>query len=111
MENYMKILNMKDMIGGWFVGNFEPTAYKTEDFEVSYKTHKCGEKVDYHYHSVVTEINFLIKGKMIMQNIELNAGDIFILHPFEVADPEFLEDTQLICVKTPSSNDKVLIKS
>ena len=31
----MEIHKIKDMIGGWFVGDFEPTAYKTKDFEVS----------------------------------------------------------------------------
>ena len=36
----MKIYDFKKMIGGWFVGNFKPTAYKTKSFEVSYKIHK-----------------------------------------------------------------------
>jgi hypothetical protein len=33
----MKILNIKDMKDGWFVGGFEPTAYFTKDFEDLYK--------------------------------------------------------------------------
>ena len=53
----MKILNIKDMEGGWFVGNFSPTAFKTEDFEVCYKVHKKGETWDYHYHKKSHEIN------------------------------------------------------
>ena len=31
-----RIENMKD---GWFVGNFEPSAFKTDLFEVCYKFH------------------------------------------------------------------------
>ena len=27
----MKILNFQNMKGGWFIGDFEPTAYKTKD--------------------------------------------------------------------------------
>lgn len=103
----MKIFNIKDMIGGWFVGNFNPTAYKTENFEVSYKIHPKGEKWDYHYHTEVTEINYLVRGKMLLQNKELNGNDIFILEPYEIADPTFLEDCEIICVKTKSVNDKV----
>ena len=32
----------------------------------------------------------------------MEAGDIFILEPFEIADPEFLEDCDLVIIKTPS---------
>jgi len=105
----MKVLNIKDMVGGWFVGNFEPTAYKTEQFEVSYKLHPKGQEWDIHYHTDVTEINYVIRGNMILQGKELNEGDIFILEPYEIADPEFLTDTEIICVKTPSINDKVSV--
>lgn len=106
----MKILKLKDMKSGWFVGNFEPTAYKTDKFEVNYRIHKAGEEWDTHYHTDVTEINLLIKGKMRMQNTVINSGDIFIVKPFEISDPEFIEDCEVICVKTPSLNDKISIK-
>ena len=105
----MKILNIEDMVGGWFVGDFEPTAYKTKDFEVSYKLHPKGQEWDIHYHTDVTEINYVIRGNMVLQGKTLKTGDIFILEPYEIADPNFLEDTEIICVKTPSINDKVSI--
>lgn len=97
------------MVGGWFVGNFEPTAYKTEQFEVSYKLHPKGQDWGMHYHTDVTEINYIIRGKMKIQGKELNQGDIFILNPYEIADPTFITNTEIICVKTPSINDKVNI--
>ena len=94
---------------GWFVGNFEPTAYSTPDFEVNYRKHEKGEFWAPHYHTEVTEINLLIRGKMIIQNETLVEGDIFVIEPYEIADPEFLTDCEIICAKTPSSNDKVEI--
>ena len=98
---------MKDMTGGWFIGDFEPTSFKTKDFEVCYKHHKKGEKWDVHYHKKSTEINYLVEGRMRLQDIEISSGDIFILKPYEIADPEFLEDCKLVIVKTPScTNDK-----
>jgi len=101
---------MDTMMGGWFIGNFEPTAYKTDQFEVCYKHHVKGEKWDAHYHKEGTEINYLVKGKMIIQNKELNTGDIFILKPYEIADPIFVEDCTVLIVKTPSvSGDKYII--
>ena len=90
------------MKGGWFVGDFKPTAFKTDEFEVCYKHHIKGEIWDTHYHKVGTEINYLINGKMTIQNTELNEGDIFILRPYEIADPIFLEDCTVLIIKTPS---------
>ena len=58
----MKILNIKDMHDGWFIGGFEPTAYHTKDFEVNYRTHPAGQKWDMHYHTTTTEINLLVSG-------------------------------------------------
>ena len=107
----MKILKIKDMTGGWFVGNFEPSAFKTDDFEVSYKIHPKGESWPKHYHKKATEINYLIRGKMENDGVELNAGDVFIINPNEIVVPNFLEDCEVICVKTCSDkNDKYIVE-
>ncbi len=105
----MKLSRIEDYVGGWFVGNFSPTAYKTDQFEVSFKLHPKGQKWDIHYHDTVTEVNVVVRGNMILQGKELKTGDVFILEPYEIADPEFLEDTEIICVKTPSLNDKISV--
>ena len=106
----MELFRIEDMKAGWFVGNFEPTAYKTEDFEVCYKKHTKGEKWETHYHKEGTEINYLIEGTMKIQGKKLVSGDIFIIRPFEIADPEFIEDCTLVIIKTPSkTNDKYVI--
>ena len=97
----MKLFEMKDMKGGWFVGDFEPTAFRTNEFEVCYKVHKKGEVWPKHYHKVATETNYLIRGRMVTGGKELVAGQIFVMEPGEVADPEFLADCELIVVKAP----------
>jgi mannose-6-phosphate isomerase-like protein (cupin superfamily) len=103
----MKIERIENMKAGWFVGNFKPTAYQA-DFEVCYRIHPKGEKWDSHYHTEVDEINLLIRGKMKIQDTLLVSGDIFILAPYEIADPEFIEDCEIVCVKSKSMNDKVI---
>lgn len=105
----MKLHRIENMNRGWFVGNFEPSAFKTDKFEVSYKFHSKGEFWDIHYHTDVTEINLVLSGEMKIQGTKLVKGDIFILEPYEIADPEFIEDTEIICVKTPSINDKISV--
>ena len=106
----MKIYNQNEMIGGWFVGDFFPSAYRTSDFEVGYKIHPNGEKWDVHYHEFITEINLIVKGKMIIQNKILKAGEIFVIEPYEIADPVFVEDCEIIVVKVPSvKGDKACV--
>jgi quercetin dioxygenase-like cupin family protein len=106
----MKVFKISDMIGGWFIGDFKPTAFNTENFEVCYKQHPKGEEWDTHYHKIATEINYIIRGEMMINDDLLKEGDIFILEPNEVSKPEFLTDCELIVVKTPSAkNDKYII--
>lgn len=93
--------------GGWFIGNFEPTVFKTNDFEVSYKLHHKGEEWPKHHHKISEEINFLIRGKMLINNVLIENGKIFVIERNESVKPVFLEDCELIVVKVPSSkNDK-----
>lgn len=106
----MKTYPFSLMKGGWFVGAFEPTAYDTDACEVSYKVHPKGEQWPVHYHRVATEINLLVKGTMVLQGKELTDGTVFILEPYEIADPLFLTDCHIVCVKVPGArDDKVVV--
>ena len=90
---------------------FSPFAPQSLNFVIWTRFHPKGEKWDLHYHKEGTEINLLIKGKMIMQGKELSSGDVFIVYPYEISDPVFLEDCAIVCVKTPSSTeDKFCLK-
>jgi len=102
----MKTCKISDMIGGWFVGNFTPTAHNA-DFEVCYKFHEAGEQWDAHYHKLATEINVLLEGEMTINGQLIRGGDIFVIEPYEVSIPKFKTDCRLIVVKTISDpNDK-----
>lgn len=94
--------NIKDFWRGWFIGNFEPSVLRTEQFEVGVLEHKKGEQWKAHYHAVGTEYNVLLTGSMIICGETVRQGEIFIIAPNEVADPVFLEDCTVLCVKTPS---------
>ena len=98
----MKISSLNDTVRGWFIGNFNPSVYKTEDFEVGILFHPKGEKWPKHYHKEAIEINVLITGKMIINGELLSSGNIFLIEKNEIADPEFLEDCTIVCVKSPS---------
>lgn len=98
----MKTAKLSDMHRGWFIGDFEPSVMRTPLFEVGVLTHKKGEAWPAHYHRVATEYNVLLEGSMRIAGEVITVGDIFWFEPEDVADPEFLEDCKVLCVKRPS---------
>ena len=104
----MKIITDTNQFrGGWFIGDFEPSVYKTSAAEVSYKLHYKGEYWAKHYHKHSDEINYLLEGEMLINNQKLTAPCIFIIYRGEVAEPTFLTDVKIIVVKIPGVlNDK-----
>ncbi len=106
----MKYANLNEMIGGWFLGDFEPSIYKTNQFEVGIKEYKKGNKELKHLHKIATEITVIIRGKVKMNNKLINEGQIILLKPNEAADFVVLEDTITAVVKFPSTtNDKYFV--
>lgn len=98
----MQTYKITDFKRGWFIGNFDPSIVKTEQFEVGLLTHKQGEHWPKHYHAIATEYNLLVSGSMIIKETTIEPGTIFILEPNEIADPVFLEDCTVMCIKMPS---------
>ena len=106
----MKTARLEDMVKGWFVGNFEPSLLKTNDVEVAVKSYNKGDYEEKHYHKIATEITVVTSGRVKMNGVEYNKGDIIIIEPMEEADFEALDDNTLnVVVKYPgANNDKYL---
>ena len=102
----MKIIPISEMELGWFVGNFEPTAFKTKDVEVAYKIYSKNENHTAHYHRIATEINYLVKGVLEVKNgsqwVLIKPGEIFIFDPYDVAECKFITACEIVVVKVPS---------
>ena len=102
----MKTAKLEDMIKGWFIGNFEPTLLRTNDFEGAVKSYNKGDYEEKHYHKIATEITVIVSGKVKMNGIEYSKGDIVVMEPNEATDFECLENgTQNVVVKLPGAND------
>lgn len=107
----MKIAKLEDMVKGWFVGNFNPTLYKTNDVEVAVKTYKKGDYEGKHYHKIATEITVIISGRVKMNGVEYKSGDIITMEPNEATDFEALENNTInVVVKLPGANDDKYIE-
>lgn len=95
---------------GWFVGDFNPSIFITEDFEIGLLEHKKGDKWDYHYHKLAVEYNILIDGEMTVNNEKVKKWDMFVFERNQISCPIFLENCKILCVKIPSiKNDKYII--
>ena len=106
----MKVFNIKDMKGGWFIGDFSPSVFKNPFFEVAHHTHSAGYVTPRHTHKIAQELTYIVKGKMNVSGKELNAGSMFIYEPNEVAEVVVLEDVDLVVVKWPSvPSDKYMV--
>ena len=103
----MEIFRLDEMVKGWFVGAFAPTALRTEAAEVAVKRYKAGDCETAHYHKVATEITLILEGIVEMSGRRLSNGDIIKLLPGETTDFVAVTDVTTIVVKQPSvSGDK-----
>ena len=102
----MKTAKLENMVKGWFIGKFEPSLLKTNDVEVAVKSYKKGDYEARHHHKIATEFTCIISGRVKMNGIEYEAGNIVVMEPNESTDFECLEDnTTNVVVKLPGANN------
>ncbi len=101
----MRTAKLHDMTKGWFIGNFEPTLYRTNNVEVAVKSYSAGTYERRHYHKIATEITVVTKGKICMNSKEYVAGDIIIMEPGEITDFLAMTDAENVVVKLPGANN------
>ena len=65
----MEKFNLSEMKRGWFIGNFSPTLYKTNNIEVAVKYYNAGDHEAEHFHKIAKEITVVIMGKIKMKTV------------------------------------------
>ena len=98
----MKQSTINNFRGGGFVGDFEPSIFKNPFFEVAHHSHKKNDATFPHYHQVTYELNYIVRGEMMVDKKHLKAGDMWIYEPWDISDVQFLEDTDLMIIRWPS---------
>ncbi len=102
----MMVANLKDMIRGWFIGNFAPSVFKTNSVEVAVKEYMAGDCESKHHHKIATEYTVVVRGRVKMNGTEYKQGDIITVSPNESTDFLCLEDgTSNVVVKLPGANN------
>jgi len=100
--------NLEQFIKGWFIGNFEPTLFNTDNFEIAIKYYKKGDYENSHIHKIATEYTVIVDGVVMMNNNIYKSKDIIIINSGESTDFEVLSEKCITCVvKIPCvKNDK-----
>ena len=101
----MKVFHLRDMVKGWFVGNFNPTALLTKDVEIAVKKYKAGEYEPAHYHKIATEITVIANGEVRINGVTYVCGDIIVIEPNQATDFLAVTDVITTVVKYPGAND------
>ena len=105
----MKKNRIEEFVKGWFIGNFQPVLFQTQDFEVAVKMFQAGEKEALHKQLVATEVTVVIEGEIRMRESVFVKGDVITIPPGEFADFQSITDSSLVCIKYPSlPDDKIL---
>ena len=107
----MKHSRLDEMVKGWFVGDFAPTAHGTDACEVAVKRYKSGDHEGRHVHRIATEVTAIVSGRVRMNGREWGEGDILTIEPNEATDFTALTDVITVVVKTPSApTDKYVLE-
>ena len=93
---------LEDMVGGWFVGNFDPSVLRTAACEVACKHYAAGAHEAAHVHRVATEVTLIAAGRVQMCGRTFVTGDIVILEPGEATDFTAIDSSTTVVVKLPS---------
>ena len=99
----MRSARLDDMIRGWFVGDFEPTALRTDAVEVAVKRYQAGDSEELHHHQIATELTAVLSGEVRMCGQVWGPGDIIVLDPGEATSFEAISAATVIAVKTPGA--------
>jgi len=102
-------VNIVDFIKGWFIGNFEPSLLKTDNFEVGIKEYVIGTTEPKHYHKEAVEYTIVLDGIITMNGNEYHRHDICITEKNQTNTFEAITDARVLVVKTPCvAGDKYL---
>lgn len=98
----MKTFKLFEFTRGWICGNFNPTIFRSTNYEVGIKYYKSGDFENSHYHKESDELTVIVDGSVKMNNIIYNKGDIILIEKNEYTDFESLTDSITVVIRNNS---------
>ena len=94
-----------DYTRGWFIGDFEPSLVRLQDFETCYKSFGAGEREPTAVQLKATELTLVVHGEAQINGVTLKEGDLCLVLPGETADFFAVTDCKVVGIKFPSIAD------
>jgi hypothetical protein len=105
----MTKVELFDMKGGWFIGDFEPAILRSKEFECGMKKYDAGHIEDSHVHKQATEITLITDGVCTINDVIFASQDICVLEPGDIAKFIAITNCTTVVIKVPSiPGDKFL---
>lgn len=104
-DKELEVFKLMDMIRGWFVGNFEPSLFRTNDVEIGIQKYTAGDYEFSHHHKIATEITVVLNGKAEMNGKVYSDGDMIKINPGVSTDFRAITDVTTVVVKIPGANN------
>ena len=105
----IEVFKLEAMIKGWFIGNFNPTLFSTNDVEVGIKKYVAGDQEGVHHHKISIEFTVILNGTVEMSGKIYKDGDIIKINPGVSTDFKAITDVTTVVVKIPGAiNDKYI---
>ncbi len=106
----MKIHNLNEFQGGWFVGRFVPTLNAIDGAEVAIKRYPRGFIDEKHLHKVADEITVVVSGCVMINERLYYPDDVIVIEKGESAEFMAVSDAVTCVVKVPCvKGDKYLV--
>jgi len=100
----MQIISLSefDEYKGWFIGNFEPSLFKTKKLEIGIKKYQAGDVEKPHLHKIATEYTIVLSGTILMNNNPCGKGTVIEIAPNEKCNFSAVTDAETLVIKIPS---------
>lgn len=99
----MKHFQEKNMKFGYVIGNFDPSAIKTDCVEIAFKTMTKGTLDAGYYRKVDKEFLIILDGKLEVDKKIYGKGDIFVFDIGEIINLFAVDDTRIMIAKFPGT--------
>lgn len=99
----MKYENIENMKLGYFLGNFSPAIFNSENVEMAIKSYNFGNYEGGYYRKTDTEIFVVLLGKVEFNGKVLSKGGMIRYEPREVKHVFPVEDSQCLVVRFPGT--------
>jgi len=107
----MRLYELQNFKGGWFIGDFDPSIFRSKDFEVAIKSYSAGTVEPLHVHKVATEFTVIVTGQAQINGETFGPGSIVVLEPNEPAEFKAMTEVTTTVIKFPSApNDKYILE-